>query len=105
MDPSTTTLAFFRELNPIEQQAYESHGVHPALDGSASQWQAPYGQFMTDQNQVLHPLNLPQGYLIHAPQNAGSFGDISDTQTMPATPMGPPPKRRKKKAPTLRAKD
>ncbi|KAJ4175793.1 hypothetical protein NW767_015671 [Fusarium falciforme] len=107
MDPSTTTPAFFRELNPIEQQAYESHGVHPALDGSASQWQALDGQLMTDQSHVLHPLNLPQESLIHAPQNAGSFGDIGDigdTQTMPATPMGPPPKRRKKKAPTLRAK-
>ncbi|KAI8718480.1 Clr5 domain-containing protein [Fusarium sp. LHS14.1] len=103
MDLSTTTPAFFREPNPIEQQAYEPHGVHPALDGSASQWQAPYGQFMTDQNPILHPLNLPQGYLIHTPQNAGAFGDIGDTQTMPATPMGPPPKRRKKKAPTLRA--
>ncbi|KAJ3462636.1 hypothetical protein MRS44_007422 [Fusarium solani] len=107
MDPSTTAPAFFRELNPIEQQAYGSHGVHPALDGSVSQWQAPYGQFMTDQNHVLHPLNLPQESLIYAPQNAGSFGDIGDigdTRTMPATPMGPPPKRRKKKAPTLRAK-
>jgi hypothetical protein len=104
MDPSTTAPAFFRQLNPIEQQAYGSHGVHPALDGSVSQWQAPYGQFMTDQNHVLHPLNLPQESLIHSPQNAGSFGDIGDTRTMPATPMGPAPKRRKKKAPTLRAK-
>ncbi|KAJ4211317.1 hypothetical protein NW759_012519 [Fusarium solani] len=104
MDPSTTAPAFFRQLNPIEQQAYGSHGVHPALDGSVSQWQAPYGQFMTDQNHVLHLLNLPQESLIHSPQNAGSFGDIGDTRTMPATPMGPAPKRRKKKAPTLRAK-
>ncbi|EEU42495.1 uncharacterized protein NECHADRAFT_80092 [Fusarium vanettenii 77-13-4] len=106
MDLSTTTPAFFREPNPIEQQAYQFHGVHPALDGSASQLQAPYGQFMTDQNHVLHPPNLPEGYPTHAPQNAGYFGDIGhigDTQTMPATSMGPPPKRRKKKAPTLRA--
>ncbi|KAL2687644.1 hypothetical protein Neosp_005206 [[Neocosmospora] mangrovei] len=103
MDPSTITPALFREPNPTEQQAYEPHGVHPALDGSASQSQAPYGQFMTDQNPVLHPLNLSQEPLIHAPQNASSFGDIGDTQTMPTTPMGPPPQRRKKKAPTLRA--
>ncbi|KAF4957662.1 hypothetical protein FSARC_11218 [Fusarium sarcochroum] len=104
MNYSTTTPPFFNGLNPIEHQIDESHSVHPAFNGSASWWQALDGQSMTDQSHLLYPFNLPQESLVQTTHNAGSFGDTGDSQNMPNTPMGPPPKGRKKKAPTLRAK-
>ncbi|KAH7124434.1 hypothetical protein EDB81DRAFT_664786 [Dactylonectria macrodidyma] len=108
MNSSTANPPVFGELNlprPIQspyvaQQAYESHGNHLALDDSASQTQALDRQFTTDGSHMSHSFNSSQALRIHAPYNAESFGD---TEIIPAIPMGPPTKPRKRKAPTLRA--
>ncbi|KAH7111911.1 hypothetical protein B0J13DRAFT_576196 [Dactylonectria estremocensis] len=108
MNSSTANPPVFGELNlphPIQspyvaQQAYESYGNHLALDDSASQMQALDRQFTIDQSHMSHPFNPSRALRIHAPYNAEAF---SDAQTIPAIPMGPPTKPRKRKAPTLRA--
>lgn len=82
---------FFAGLNLTELHP-ETH--HPL-------WESPQ-QFMTHQDHAFHYLHIPQDSLIQEPQDAGPLVDFDGSLVFS---MGPPPKRRKKKAPTLRAKD
>ncbi|KAM0246840.1 hypothetical protein ACHAP5_004462 [Fusarium lateritium] len=58
--------------------------------------------FMEDQNHILQSRRVPQDSLIQAPQDMESLVDFDGSLV---SSMGPPPKHRKKKAPTRRAKD
>ncbi|UZP36506.1 hypothetical protein NXS19_004322 [Fusarium pseudograminearum] len=58
-------------------------------------------QVSSDQPGELHMHSLSQEPVVSVPRDTASLNDAELT----ATPMGPPPKSRKKKAPTLRAKD
>ena len=108
MNPSTANPPFFGELDLsysiqspcVSQQAYELYGSHLALNGSALQMQPLDGQLTPGQTHVPHSFHPSPAFHIHAPHIEESFGDA---QTMPAIPMGPPTKPRKRKAPTLRA--
>lgn len=84
------------------------HDQQPSFPYGASypnNWPALYNdtpnRVASDQPGAIHPPNLPQQPLVSVPQGIASLSDAELTET----PMGPPPKRRKKKAPTLRAKD
>jgi hypothetical protein len=88
---ATKSSGFFAWPNPIEQQP---EAYHPLRVGSQ--------QFMTGQDHAFHSLHIPQDSLIQAPQDVGLLVDFDGSLV---SSMGPPPKRRKKKAPTLRAKD
>lgn len=88
---ATNVSGFFARPNPIEQQP---EAYHTLRVGSQ--------QFMTSQDHAFHSLHIPQDSLIQAPQDAGPLIDFDGSLV---SSMGPPPKRRKKKAPTLRAKD
>ncbi|WZH43997.1 Kinesin light chain 2 [Fusarium acuminatum] len=88
---ATNVSGFFARLNPTELQP---EAYHPL-------WESPQ-QFMTDQDHAFHFPHIPQDSLIQAPQDAGPVVDFDGSLV---SFMGPPPKRRKKKAPTLRAKD
>ncbi|KAG5658045.1 hypothetical protein KAF25_006996 [Fusarium avenaceum] len=88
---ATNVSGFFAGPNPTELHP-EAH--HPS-------WESPQ-QFMPDQDHAFHFPHIPQDSLIQAPQDAGPLVDFDGSLV---SSMGPPPKRRKKKAPTLRAKD
>lgn len=83
----------------VPWQAYEPYGVHFALD-SASQAQPQGGQLTTGQSYILQSLDPSP-----APRSHERNGTVStsDSQDIPAIPMGPPTRPRKRKAPTLRA--
>ncbi|RFN46232.1 tpr-like protein [Fusarium flagelliforme] len=59
-------------------------------------------QQTTDLLEPLHPLNISQELVL--PMTQDTWTVSADDSELTAA-MGPPPKRRKKKAPTLRAKD
>lgn len=108
MNPSTADPPIFGELDLsyliqspyVSQQAYGLYGNHLALNGSALQMQPLDGQLTAGQTHIPHSFHPSPALHIHAPHIVESFGDA---QTMPAIPMGPPTKPRKRKAPTLRA--
>ena len=103
MNPLTTNSPVFGELDfsyPIQspyvsQQTYGLYDSHLALNGSALQMQPLDGQLTPGQTHIPHSFHPSP-----APQIIEYFGDA---QTIPAIPMGPPAKPRKRKAPTLRA--
>ncbi|KIL85095.1 hypothetical protein FAVG1_11524 [Fusarium avenaceum] len=88
---ATNVSGFFAGPNPTELHP-EAH--HPL-------WESPQ-QFMAYQDHGFHSLHIPQDSLIHASQDLGPLVDFDGSLV---SSMGPPPKRRKKKAPTLRATD
>ncbi|GKU02778.1 kinesin light chain 2 [Fusarium langsethiae] len=89
---------------PIGQQlqtfTFGPYGASHPINGTGSQGAVPT-QVASDQPGALYIPNLPQESLVSVPQVVASLSDAELTET----PMGPPPKRRKRKAPTLRAKD
>lgn len=86
----------------VSQQAYELYGSHLALDNLSSQTLPTDGQVTARHSSVSHMVHPSPALHIHTPYNEESFGG---NQTIPAIPMGPPTKPRKKKAPTLRVGD
>lgn len=108
MNPSTTNPPVLGEFNlsyPIQnlyvpQQAYELYSSRLVFDGPALQMQPLDGQVTPGQSYTPHSFHRFPAFHIYASHNAESFGD---TQIMPAIPMGPLIKPRKRKAPTLRA--
>ena len=108
MNPSTANPPVFGELDLsyliqspyVSQQAYELYGSNLAPNGSALQMQPLDGQLTPGQTHIPHSFHPPPALHIHAPHIVESFGDA---QAIPAIPMGPPTKPRKRKAPTLRA--
>src|SRR5690348_13381680 len=81
----------------VSQQAYELYSSHLALDNLSSQTLPTNGH-----SSVSHSVHPSPALHIHEPHDVESF---NGTQTMPAIPMSPPtkPRKRKSKAPTLRA--
>ncbi|KAM0365790.1 hypothetical protein ACHAPK_009311 [Fusarium culmorum] len=84
------------------------HDQQPSFPYGASypnNWPGLYNdtpnQVASDQPGAIHLPNLPQEPLVSVPQGIASLSDAELTET----PVGPPPKLRKKKAPTLRAND
>jgi hypothetical protein len=106
MNPSTANPPVFDELDlsyPIQspfvsQQTHELYGRHLALNGSASQMQPLDGQLTPGQTHIPHSSHPSPAFHIQAPHIEESFGDA---QTMPAIPIGPPTRPRKRKATTL----
>jgi len=108
MNPSTADPPIFGELDLsyliqspyVSQQAYGLYGNHLALNSSALQIQPLDGHLTPGQTNIPHSFYPSPALHIHAPHIVESFGDA---RTIPAIPMGPPTKPRKRKAPTLRA--
>ncbi|CEI67481.1 hypothetical protein FVEN_g5585 [Fusarium venenatum] len=91
-------------FSPINQQlqtfTYEPDGTFHHINGPGLHNPVPT-QLASDQPRAFHLPNPSQRPLISAPQDIASLRDAELTETH----MGPQPKRRKKKAPTLRAND
>ncbi|WXC58018.1 hypothetical protein SNK03_003916 [Fusarium graminearum] len=85
---------------PHDQQLQFAYGASYPNNGPGLQNAAP-NRVASDQPGAPYLPNLTQEPLVPVSQDLVS---LSDTE-LTATPMGPPPKRRKKKAPTLRAND
>ncbi|KAF2192654.1 TPR-like protein [Zopfia rhizophila CBS 207.26] len=108
MNSSTANPPVFGQpdlLHPIHspdvlQLAYEPYSGHLALDSLTLQTQPLDGQVTTSQSHLSHSFDPFPTLHTSKPYTAESF---SDTQVIPATPMGPPTNSRKRKALTLRA--
>jgi hypothetical protein len=87
----TNTPSFFTEVNPTGLQLEAYSPLRLSLQ-----------HLMTGQNHVSPSLGESQDSLIQAPQDMGSHGDFDNSLV---SSIGPQPRGRKKKAPTLRAKD
>ncbi|KAF0644328.1 hypothetical protein FPSE5266_20048 [Fusarium pseudograminearum] len=87
-------------LFPHDQHPSFPYGASYPNNGPGLHNNAP-DQVASDQPGAPYLPNLTQEPLVPVSQGLVSLSDAELT----ATPMGPPPKRRKKKAPTLRAKD
>jgi hypothetical protein len=95
--------------NAPAQQMYGLHGVDGVF-ASTLQAQRSGGLVATMQNHTLHPFHplLQFGYMQHDAAFAGNNSQSTSASTTaagPASPMGPPDRRRKRKAETLRADD
>jgi hypothetical protein len=93
---------------PLFPQSFSSFPTNEqpqAYQYGSNRWPALHNvesaQPAVNQPEVFHLPNPPQKPVISAPQDTISL----DNAELTAAPMAPPPKRRKKKAPTLRAKD
>ncbi|KAF5669520.1 TPR-like protein [Fusarium heterosporum] len=100
MDPWTTTPDFLGEFAFAEQQNHTHYGIDSV---SSTSQQLALGMHLAP-DEGSHQLNSLQSW-VQRSQNEASSNNTKDTQMMPLTPMGPPPKTRKPKAPTRRAKD
>ncbi|RGP65710.1 kinesin light chain 2 [Fusarium longipes] len=92
-------------LSPVEQQSgaftYERYDASQSIDELGSR-NVVSAQLTAGQPTISHLRSFPHQHPISAPHGTTPLHD----ETVPAeTSMGPPPKRRKRKAPTLRAKD
>ncbi|KAF2267719.1 TPR-like protein [Lojkania enalia] len=107
MDPPTANQPSWAQddfLNPVQShyvahQVYEPYSIHMPLDiGLQTQLQGGY--YTTSQSAVPHPLDpslAPRIYDYH-------YAEVArNVESMSATSMGPPPRKRQRKAPTLRA--
>ena len=95
MNPSYPIQSYY-----VPRQAYKPYSSHLAFNGSALQMQPLDGQVTTGQSYISHSFDPPPGLHTSTPHDAESS---SDTQVIPAIPIGPPTKPQKRKAPTLRA--
>ena len=108
MDPPSANLPVWVQTDlshPIQDhyvahRAYEPYGIQMPLD-LVLQTQTQGSHWTASQSYLPHSFDSSPALRVHAPHNAGHFDDAA--QTMPAIPMGPPTRPRKKKAPTLRA--
>jgi hypothetical protein len=106
-DLSQLEISHTRHHNPLAQQAYGLYGDDTAF-AFTLQAQLPGGHFATTQNHAPHPSKLSTvlpSYVQHDAEFAGNSQFGSATPAGPASPMDPPPRPRKRKAPTLRADD
>lgn len=83
-------------------QALELHGNNPGFDGHALGSLGPLGYSTPADHYMSNSMDILSVPPTYPPLNASPSSNHHD---VPARPMGPPPKRRKRKAPTLRAVD
>ncbi|KAH7255284.1 uncharacterized protein BKA55DRAFT_537697 [Fusarium redolens] len=94
MDSLISSQYLFHALHPLGEP-----GVNAEPGGLTQQNQALIGHFAPAENHVFPPPILLHHHGSHQPQN------VSAVNNFDAQSMAPPPKQRRKKAPTLRAKD
>lgn len=108
MDPPSANLPFWvqtdlshpMQSHYVAHQAYEPYSIQVPPD-LVLQTQ-PQGSHLTaGQSYVPYSFNLSPALHVHPPYSTGHFNNAP--QTIPSTPMGPPTRPRKRKAPTLRA--
>ncbi|KAH8690356.1 Clr5 domain-containing protein [Phaeosphaeriaceae sp. PMI808] len=87
---------------PLSQQAYGLYGGDRAF-ASTLQAQLPSGLSATTHLSTPHPFSLSTALPSHEQHDAESAGNSQSAFVAPASPMGPPARPRKRKAPTLRA--
>lgn len=88
------------EWFPHDQQLQLIYDTSHSNDGPGLHNAVP-AQVSSDQPGELHIHSLSQEPVVSVPQGIASLSHAELTETH----MGPPPKRRRKKAPTLRAND
>ena len=83
-------------------QALELHGNNPDFDGHALGSLGPLGYSTPADHYMSNSMDILSVPATYPPLNTSPSSNHYD---VPAPSMGPPPKRRKRKAPTLRAVD